>query len=353
MARTPATGIYLRGSVYWLNFQRNGKRLFVSLETSEFAEAIKRGQEIRVNPQISNADSFSLEIDAFLAYKRRKNQFTVSSAHGRRYILLAFARHILKLSPANVTPKDVKDYYETMLDAHGATTANSYAMILRSFFNWCVGVRRIIRLNPTSQLELARTYGTKAQRFCTCLEREKLINECRRDDLRFVLFCGFHAGLRKNEIIEARPFWFDLDGGLLHLRKTTTMHFKDREERTVPLTSSFIEFLRSYGLREPFMLAPKVVHGKNRYRYDFSRPFREHVTEQGLPWVTPHTMRRTFASLLASAGVSLYKISRWLGDDPRVVDRRYANLIPNDPDIERAHTSHSSSKASIADCGTR
>ena len=31
--------------------------------------------------------------------------------------------------------------------------------------------------------------------------------------------------------------------------------------------------------------------------------------------MTPHIMRHTFASLLASAGVSIYKIAKWLGDD--------------------------------------
>jgi integrase len=156
--------------------------------------------------------------------------------------------------------------------------------------------------------------------------------------LLFVLFCGFHAGLRKNEIIEARPFWFDLGNGLLHLRKTSTINFKDREERTIPLTKAFSSFLVGYGLKEPYMLRPEVVHGVNRYRYDFTRPFAIHAKACELDWVTPHTMRHTFASLLASAGVSLYKISVWLGDAPRVVDGRYARLKPRDEDIEKSHS---------------
>ena len=203
-------------------------------------------------------------------------------------------------------------------------------------FNWGVKDARFIRVNPCAKLELAEEKGARRLDFCTAAQRDKLISECGREDLRFVLYCGFHAGLRKNEIIEARPFWFDLDAGLLHLRKTDTIEFKDREERTIPMTSAFREFIRGYGLREPFMLQPKVKKGRNRYRYDFLRPFREHVKGQDMAWVTPHTMRHTFASLLVSAGVSLYKVSVWLGDDPRVVDGRYAKLLPNDPDIERA-----------------
>ena len=80
--------------------------------------------------------------------------------------------------------------------------------------------------------------------FCSLALRDRLIRECPREDLKFILYCGFHAGLRKLAIIEARPFWFDLDAGLLHLRKTPTIRFKDREERTVPLTQEFKTFLK-------------------------------------------------------------------------------------------------------------
>jgi integrase len=338
-AHVEGKGIYRRGEVYWLNFQRNGRRQFVSLETSDYAEAITRAAEMRAHPTLNAASAFEGEVDAFLAYKLRKNEFTASSAHGRRFILLAFARWLECESPTEVSARDVQGFYDHHLEAHSATTANSYGSIIRSFFNWGRDVRKIVRRNPCDGLDAAedRAIGATMRDFCTEKQRDRLIDSCTREDLAFVLYCGFHAGLRKNEIIEARPFWFDLDAGLLHLRRTATMQFKDREERTIPLTGKFLAFLRVYGLREPFMLQPTVKQGRNRYRYDFVRPFREHCGAQGLTQVTPHTMRHTFASLLASAGVSLYKISIWLGDDPRVVERRYARLKPNDPDIERSH----------------
>jgi integrase len=296
---------------------------------------------MRAAPTLNPGSSFDAEIDAFLAYKRRKNEFTASSAHGRGFILRAFAWHVGIISAANVTLAGVQAFYDAKASEHSASTANTYAMILRSFFNWCVHIARICRRNPCDGLDLARDFGTRFRDFCTEHQRDRLIRTATRDDLKFVEYCGFHAGLRKNEIIEARPFWFDLKAGLLHLRKTATMNFKDREERTIPLTAEFQDFLADYGLREPFMLRPEVKHGKNRYRYDFTRYFNEHVKAQGLQWVTPHTMRHTFASLLASEGVSLFKISVWLGDNPMVVERRYARLKPKDPDIERSHSGYS------------
>jgi hypothetical protein len=46
-------------------------------------------------------------------------------------------------------------------------------------------------------------------------------------------------------------------------------------------------------------------------------------------------MRRSFASNLASAGVSIYKIPQWLGDRVEVVERSYGHLAPADQDINK------------------
>lgn len=336
-------GIYKRGDVYWLTCQRNGQRARVSLDTSDFSEAVARARAVRnrVALEVSGGGLFS-DVERFLAYKRRKNEFTAASAQARFYTLRAFANWV-DVPTRSVTARQVQAFYDAKLAEFGPVTANGYAMIIRSFFKWSVEIGRLTDRNVCDGLELAREKhaGLRFRDFCTAQQRDRLISTCKREDLRFVLYCGFHAGLRKNEIIEARPWWFDLCSGLLHLRSTTTFAFKDRRERTIPITKEFKRFLVRYRLREPYMLRPEVKHGKNRYRYDFSRPFFEHTKNQGLEKigqtrVTPHLMRHTFASLLASAGVSLYKIAVWLGDNPRVVEEHYARLSPKDPDIERA-----------------
>jgi integrase len=197
-------------------------------------------------------------------------------------------------------------------------------------------MERIGRRKPVKEVRFAKPMGRARQNFCTYELRDKLITDAPSDELRFILFCGFHAGLRFQEIVEARPFWFDLAAGLLHLRKTATMNFKDREERTVPITQQFRAFLKTYGMHDPFMLRPEVKRGKSLYRYDFRRPFTLYMKTQGCPWVTPHIMRHTFASLLVSAGESIYKVAVWLGDDVTTVQRHYGHLTPDDHGIEKA-----------------
>jgi integrase len=185
-------------------------------------------------------------------------------------------------------------------------------------------------------VKLARLDQKSRLLFCSPEHRDKLIGNARSDEMKFILYSGFHARLRKNEIIEARPDWFDLERGALHVRATPSFRPKDREARTIPLTSAFQAFLWSYGLRSPFMLRPDVEKGAALYRYDFRRPFREYVKGQDCEWVTPHVMRHTFASLLVSKGVSIYRVAVWMGDDVRVVQKHYAKLFPKDDDIEKA-----------------
>jgi len=48
-------------------------------------------------------------------------------------------------------------------------------------------------------------------------------------------------------------------------------------------------------------------------------------------------MRRTFASLRVSAGVSIYKVAAWLGDRLATTEKHYAYLVPADEEIEKIH----------------
>jgi hypothetical protein len=62
--------------------------------------------------------------------------------------------------------------------------------------------------------------------------------------------------------------------------------------------------MKGFKTRNPYMIAPNVQKGRSRYRYEFGCPFFEYTETKGCSWVTPHVMRHTFASLLASAGCS-------------------------------------------------
>jgi integrase len=328
-------GIYQRGNTFWYGRMVDGKRIQRSLETDDYGEAVVKALEIRADPFLITADPLRSEIETFIDYKVRQNEYSPASAESKLYALKEFASFVKKADPSTITPADVERFYQKLRARVAESTAQGYITTLRSFFNRLLETRKV-RTNVVKAVKLARLDTKGRTDYCTPVLRDKLIAKCKRDDLKFVLFCGFHAGLRKKEIIEARPDWFDLKEGLIHVRKTDTFRPKDRDERTIPMTKAFKTFLKGYGKRSPFMLHPEIPHGKSRYRWDFRRPWDEYIAEHKCPEVTPHIARHTFASLLASAGVSIYKIAQWLGDDVRVVQQHYAKLLPKDADIEAA-----------------
>jgi integrase len=238
------------------------------------------------------------------------------------------------------------------------TTAQTYIRRTRPFFQWLLDVESKLRENPFASVKMGKLSSAARKDFCRLSLRNQLIEKCTRPDLKFVLYCGFHAGLRRNEIVEARPCWFDLDNKLLTIRKIAPKEaarlgldpfdLKDREERTIPLSKAFLEFLKQWqkGIKfegrieklkmdQDYCIAPGTRRGRADYRYDFRRPFEEYMEEQKAEWVTPHTMRRTFASLHASAGTPLYHIAKWLGDDIGTTQKHYAHLAPDNGVFER------------------
>lgn len=110
-------------------------------------------------------------------------------------------------------------------------------------------------------MRLTKVEEAARERFCTFKERDGIIRKAPTDELKFILYCGFYAGFRKNEIVEARPDWFDMELKHVHVKRTETFLAKDKEERTIPMAEEFYTFLKRYGKKTRFMIAPDVVRG--------------------------------------------------------------------------------------------
>lgn len=330
-------GVYLRGDTYWLAKQVKGRRSFVSLETNDYITAVQRAREIMDSPELQPAQSLTAEVDRFLKHKYETNRYSKMSAESKRSCLTMFADSVNDTPPASVTANHCRVFYGAAKARVAPSTAESYMFTLRSFFNWCVR-ENLCRRNPVLAVQLDRIDRKGRTLFAHFDLAQKLIKNAPNDDLRYVLFCGFHAGMRKLEIVEAVPEWFNLPGRTVEIRATSTFRPKDRDARTVPLTDQFAEFLKRYGLRSPYVLQPDVTHGTHRYRFDFRRGFSDYMKAQGVPWISPHVMRHSFASICASKGIDIYRIATWLGDDVRVVQRHYAKLRPDDREIMKAFT---------------
>jgi integrase/recombinase XerC len=141
-----------------------------------------------------------------------------------------------------------------------------------------------------------------------------------------------HTGLRAAEAAALRWGDVDLDGAA-----SVTVEGKGRVVRTIPLSSTvagaLIDWAAFSGARR-VTLEPVITRVKHRVAGAASRSNRAGEWEQtpeplsadavhgivtrraaraGLKDVTPHALRRTFATKLRDLGVSIDTISRYLG----------------------------------------
>ena len=214
-------------------------------------------------------------MEEYLAEKQRLNLYSRATVRVHGAALREFGVRAEGRSLDAIPPKLARDHYEALQERASETTAQIHVRALRAFFN---AHKKIARINPFADLELAKIDQPARVIYCTKPQRETLIKAASNDDLLFILLAGFDAGLRKNEIIEARVFFFDMAGHATHLQNTATLRLKDNEARTIPMTKRFRLFLRRYlkGKQpDDFALKPEVAHGKGTYRYDFHRPFND------------------------------------------------------------------------------
>ena len=329
-------GLYQRGSVWWLRFTYPGRgQVRVTTGETDEAEAIRFATRILDRPELLDfGSSFCAEVSAYVESRRKAGRSSAWCYNCDRWLQAAM-RHLGQPDPRRVTQAQVQGWVDSLLRDRTPQTVATYHAALSRFFRWLAS-RSLIRRNPCDGVNVPRPRPAVRKRFLRPEEARKLLDACQSDGLKFALYCGLHAGLRKEEVIQSRPSWFDLGAGLLHVTGDREWHPKDRDNRTIPLTDEFKAWLEARQWPGPFMLAPEARKGKHRYRFDFRTSFRSLVTATELDGVTFHDLRRTFASTLVSRGVSLYKVAKWLGDGHAVVERVYGHLLPNDTEINKA-----------------
>jgi hypothetical protein len=121
----------------------------------------------------------------------------------------------------------------------------------QGFIAYEINVRGILKYNPLEGVDLP-TFKPKGRKtFVPKAVANKLIKECVDPSKKFLLFCGFHAGMRFKEMDYATVKCLDLDAertGLIYIQNMPEKNFyiKDQEDRTVPMSDKFRAFLTNF-----------------------------------------------------------------------------------------------------------
>jgi integrase len=205
--------------------------------------------------------------------------------------------------------------------------ANRLVALLSRLFNLAIrwGWRSD---NPTRGIE--RNAETKRQRFLRPDEIAALtaaLAECPDQQAANIVRLLILTGSRRNEVLAMRWDQLDLGAGVWTKPGHTT---KQKTEHRVPLSAPARQILAALWAERPDgdWVFPGL--GDSGHREGIKSAWPSICQAAGIAEVRVHDLRHTYASVLASAGLSLPIIGQLLGHTQTQTTARYAHLL-DDP----------------------
>jgi integrase len=144
---------------------------------------------------------------------------------------------------------------------------------------------------------------------------------------------GLDTSARRGAICDLTWDRVNLHNGLINYQNPRRAVTIKRRVKGVPISDRLLPVLK-----EAWLLAPKVagqavgpvlgITDPAKAARWIAREFPRFAAGVGMPWVTPHVLRHTYASLAAMAGQPMQDIAHVMGDDIKTVMDNYAHLAP-------------------------
>jgi len=227
-AKARLRGLYkMSGSQFWwFRYTRDGQRYAVSLRTPNEAEAITRAQAILAEGLIA-AEAYAPEeptprrreihslIERYLkeAQSRHKKPLRPNTADVRRYILKKFVADCSIYHVGDITLPKIQQWLNRLkAEGKSADTCWAHAQRVRSFIRYLVP--RYLPSMILADFTVPEPAAVGRKNWVRKEEVTRILDATGGDrELKFALLCGFDAGLRREEVSEARVNWFDLGNG--------------------------------------------------------------------------------------------------------------------------------------------
>lgn len=190
----------------------------------------------------------------------------------------------------------------SLAQRYASSTANKMLSALRGVLTecWRLGQMDVESLARAKDIEPVTGKTLPKGRCLTGVEVGRLLSELtNHTHLNLVRFM-IATGMRRAEVSALR--WTDL----LPFYRSVVVRGKGNKERTVPLPSMVMETLAQMRMNEGDRIFPfspgRIWH-----------ILREAAFRAGLPPLSPHDLRRTYATTLLAAGKDLATVQRLMG----------------------------------------
>jgi integrase len=354
--------------VRWVAAGKHSQRTFtVRRDADRFALKVENeiAEGNSTEPLVRNSKSFREVAEASIAASAKNLKASTASGYETGYrvhIYPAFgARRISTITSLEVerwlAGMQAKVSERTGRPLTSATVRGTM-IALSKVFGYALK-HRLIAVNPCDAVDMPKK-ATAAPMFLSATQVESLAADLDRLApygllVRFAAYTGLRAGelaaLRIRDIdflrrhVEVRRTVQRTTGGWTYGTPKT-----ERSARDVPMRRELLEAVAAYlqghpGRHDPdARLWPGRVQGgfgEGKSALDFDRQldisgvYRHYFTPAakaaGLPGLKWHSLRHTYASLMAGAGIDIYKVSRWMGhSNVAITDGIYLHLFATD-----------------------
>jgi integrase len=145
---------------------------------------------------------------------------------------------------------------------------------------------------------------------------------------RFILL-GFYTGTRSGAILDLRWTWVDVGRGIMHRREPGTADSKTKRRPPIKLGRRIWSHLRRWA-RNDAGGSPHVIHYNGAKVTKLRRSWASAAIRAGVK-ASPHDLRRTRATILASRGVNPEIAGEALG----MSRETYRQYVQYDPDWQK------------------
>jgi integrase len=329
--RTTAAG----AKAFVLNYRADGRERRITIGSfpdwhvaaaREQAKSLKRRIDSGEDPMADRhaareAPTVAVLADRYLAEHapRKRERSAKEDASLLRQLIVP---KLGKLRVAAVRRSEIEAFHREMSMAT-PVRANRALSLLTKMFNLAIGWD-ICADNPCKGIQ--RNQEDKRDRYLTPAELERLMaalsqhpNQSSANVIRLLLL----TGARRGEVLGATWDQFDLTAATW---VKPSAHTKQKKLHRVPLSAPTRQLLADMQAKAE---GPALFPGRrgNERQMDLKRFWASVCKAAQLTSVRMHDLRHTYASYLASSGLSLPVIGALLGHSSPTTTQRYAHLL--------------------------
>ena len=304
---------------WWIDFTIDGKRYKKALrgiKTKAEAERIESHKRLEVYEGRYGKEREAITFDDFVnkVYLPHAKNSIKSFYYYERFAGI-FCRYFKAKSLNEITAADIEAFRQYRRDNPTRTgagrklaTINREVMQLSSIFKLAVDLG-YCESNPARKIKPYKTHNRRTRVLLP--EEERRLLEAMTGTLakyRPIILLLLHTGMRLGEVVGLRWDYVDLSKGVIILPAGTT---KNDKSRTLPLNDEAMKTLSE--LLTQSQGKGRVFAGRGFTGQHASKLIASVCDRIGLPDVTAHTLRHTFATRLMERNLNPLHVKELLG----------------------------------------